>query len=696
MKKYTLFFLLLLMCFLASAQQDTGKIKQDAQIILTARAQGTTFANTEYRATHVHDITNKNKLLYNVIDFEPSGYVILAADDNIHPLIAYSFDNDYPHEKEVHNFNAWMKNVEAQILNTRKAYIPADKKIRDAWNNIENPDYWKTSKLKSVSPLLHTEWNQGKYYNASCPEDPAGPDGHVFAGCVATALGQLMNYFRHPVQGNGYYSYTDPNYGFLEMDFSQQTYNWDAMGTSLNSYNPDIADLLYHIGISVDMQYGPDGSGMYNHKGAYTLRTYFGYDNETQYLFRDSLDENFDWPGMLIDHLDQNIPLYYGGWSDTVFQSGHAFIADGYQDSTYFHFNWGWGGAADGYFNLNSLTPSGYDFTHFHEAIANATPDITSSEACSGQKTITTKQGCLGDGSGPLYNYENDLECEWLIQPDDSVAKLNFELLSFKTQPGDELIIYDGPDDTFPVLETFSGDVNPQSFESTADNMLVRFITNSSGTDEGWLLSYDSEQPNYCDLVTTFTDSSRVISDGSNSYLYNQNTFCNWYIQPEGADSVCIQFLEFDVADGDYVKITDENENYIVANFTGTTIPEPFFVNSDNITLTFRSYNNRAQGWKLKYAMNTALSTENPTFSRATLYPNPASTYCWFSFYNQKDKVLNIRIHDTSGKLIYTDKSFINSGHNRIAIPVFNLQRGLYFISLTTDSKHDIRKLMIN
>ncbi len=688
--------LLLLTFYLAPAQQQIENTGEIARGILTARADGTGFANITYQPTQIHDITDKkNRLLYHVVDFEPTGYVILAADNNIHPLIAYSFDNAYPHEKTLHNFKAWMKNVEKQIIKARKEKIPADMLIRNAWGNIKNPDYWKTERAKSVSPLLHSEWNQGKYFNASCPEDPDGPDGHVLTGCVATALGQLMNYFRYPSQGTGYYSYTDPNYGFLEMDFSQQTYNWDAMGTSLNSYNPDVADLLYHIGISVDMQYGPDGSGMNNHKGAYTLRTYFGYDNETQYLFRDSLDESFDWPGMLIEHLDQNIPLYYAGWSDTVFQMGHAFIADGYQDSTYFHFNWGWGGSADGYFNLNSLTPSGSDFTQLHEAIANAIPDITSPVHCSGQKVLTTKQGCIGDGSGPLYNYGNDLECEWLIQPDDSVANLNFELLSFTSQPGDELIIYDGPDDTAPVLESFSGEVNAQSFESTADNVLVKFITNGSETDAGWLLSYNSEQPDYCSLMTTYTDSSRIISDGSNSYLYNQNTFCNWYIQPEGADSVCFQFLEFDVADGDYVKITDENSSTIVADFTGTTIPEPFFVHSDNITVTFRSYNNRAQGWKLKYAMNTALSKNKTGFANAALYPNPASTTCWFSFYNQHDKDLNIRIHNTSGKLIYTDNVRINTGNNRVSIPVTRLQTGVYFITLATDRKRDIRKLLI-
>ncbi|MGM0650939.1 MAG: C10 family peptidase, partial [Bacteroidota bacterium] len=627
--------------------------------------------------------------------FDPEGFVILSGEADVFPLIAYSFDNPYPHDIVPHNFNAWMQNVETQIRKTRQENLKADEKIHNAWKNINKQEYWETHKTKAVSPLLHTEWDQGKYYNASCPEDSEGTDGHVVTGCVATALGQLMNYFRHPVQGEGYYSYTDSTYGFLEMDFSEQTYNWDAMGTSLNAYNPDVADLLYHIGISVDMNYGPDASGMHNHKGAYTLRTYFGYNDSTSYLFRDSLDESFDWTGMLIDHLDQHIPVYYAGWGDTVFQSGHAFIADGYQDSTYFHFNWGWGGSADGYFNLNSLTPSGADFTLLHEAIANATPDIAVPNHCEGQKLLTNKQGCLNDGSGPRHNYANNKNCEWLIQPDDSVSSLTFELLEFDTQPEDELIIYDGPDDTAPVLASLSGQEETQSFESNTDKVLVKFISDDTGTDKGWLLSYDSEQPEYCILQTTMTDSTDYISDGSNDYLYNNNTFCNWDIQPEGADYISIQFLEFDVADGDYVRVSDGNTNDIIADFSGSNVPEPMDIQSDKVTVTFRSNNNRAQGWQLKYAMNTSLMKDEHGLKRAQLYPNPASSTCYFEYKNRDDKQLQINISDASGKIAYTGNFSTSPGFNRIKLPVSKLASGLYFVGITTDSSHQVKKLLV-
>ena len=147
----------------------------------------------------------------------------------------------------------------------------------------------------------------------------------------------------------------DENYGLQSVDFSQQTYNYEEMPNSPAYYHPEIAKLLYHIGVSVDMHYGPDGSGMTNHKAAYSMRTFFGFHDSTQYYFRDSIA--VDWPGTIINHLDQNIPLYYAGWGDTNFISGHAFVCDGYQGTDHFHFNWGWGGSSDGYFNIDNKIP---------------------------------------------------------------------------------------------------------------------------------------------------------------------------------------------------------------------------------------------------------------------------------------------------------------------------------------------------
>ncbi len=697
MKYFYLISIILLMSFQGNAQNKPGEIAQAAETIIKAKAENTDFALVNYRALHVDPVQKQEgKIDYWIVNFDPKGFVILSGNENLFPLVAYGFRNNCPNDPEAGNFQSWMDGISAQAKYVRDHDCKADSKIQSAWDNIHNPDYWKSSKEAGGEPMLQTEWDQGKYYNASCPEDPAGPDGHALTGCVATALGQLMNYFRYPNQGTGYYSYTDPNYGYLEMDFSEQSYNWDAMGSKLSDYNPDVADLLHHIGISVDMQYGPDGSGMTNHKGAYTLYTYFGYADSTTYLFRDSLDESFDWSGMLIDHLDQNIPLYYAGWSDTVYQSGHAFIVDAYQDSTYFHFNWGWGGNSDGYFNINSLTPSGADFTLLHEAIANAVPKTETPDLCQGLKVLNNMQGTINDGSGPLHNYGNNQNCEWLIQTDDSVSYIEFNLLACAVQPGDELIIFDGPDETSPVLTSFSGNEDAQEFESTSDKVLVRFLSDDQDVDEGWSLAYKAVRPDYCELMTTLTDSAATISDGSNDFLYLNNTYCNWYLQPEGARNFRINFNEFDIEDGDYLRIIDVTHNQLIATLSGNQIPESLDVSTDHLSITFDSDNSgRAQGFELSYSINVSAIDNYMKFDRCEIAPNPAENMTYLHIELKEEGELVLNLIDISGKLLNQKRVETIPGENKIEIPLNGLHEGLYLLEIQSENRKEVRKIQV-
>jgi hypothetical protein len=52
---------------------------------------------------------------------------------------------------------------------------------------------------------------------------------------------------------------------------------------------------------------------------------------------------------------------------------GHSFVCDGYQGD-YFHFNWGWGGACDGYYYLHDLTPGLRNFNDDQMAVFSIRP----------------------------------------------------------------------------------------------------------------------------------------------------------------------------------------------------------------------------------------------------------------------------------------------------------------------------------
>ena len=634
---------------------------------------------------------NEQTVFY-VFNLEPQGFIIISADKSATPVLAFSTESNYYADEINPAAKFWLDTYKKQISYNIKNQINPLIKTQREWERLEvSPsEFIEQKSIKSMEPLLTTNWDQGRFYNAHCPADAAGTDGRVVVGCVATALGQLMNYFRHPEVGTGSYGYSHETYGWLEVDFSQQTYDYDHMPVEPSDYNDNLARLLYNIGVSVDMNYGPNGSGMWNHKGAYTLRTYFGYNESTQYLFKDSLPIDFDWNGTLVNHLDQKIPLYYAGWGDYDFISGHAFILDGYSDSTHYHINWGWGGSQDGYFVIDDLTPGGSDFTLLHEVIVNATP-VAPSSGCSESKQINSCEGIIEDGSGPINFYQNNTECSWLIVPTDSVSGIEFEVLKLQMDDDDYIVVFDGENDSDPVITTIYGNSAIETFTSSSEKVLIKFITDADSVNDGWLIAFNGIKPDYCNLIQTITEPTAVITDGSNSYQYQNNTFCNWYIQPDGAESIRVTFTEFDIEpENDYIKILN-SENQTVANISGSTLPSPILVMGNKITVTFRSdASTRAQGFSFYYEINKD-DVEKFESDKIDIYPNPTSDKLNICF-NASELPESIIIYSADGKIIHsysheiiTDKTIINTT---------DFAQGAYYICINFE-KNIVRKKFI-
>ncbi|MDD4148652.1 MAG: C10 family peptidase [Bacteroidales bacterium] len=683
MKRYMLFLLIFGVSFISKSQS----VDYNTALNITKNTITERFSliehNTNYKPiSHTTESINDNVVLY-VFNLEPTGFIIISGDRSATPVLAFSTESNYEINDKNPAADFWLNTYKQQINYNIQNDITPKTKIQNEWIRLSNnpANFSSKNNIKTIGKLLHTKWDQGKYYNAHCPEDPAGTDGHVVVGCVATALGQIINYFRHPEYGTGSYGYEHPDYGWIEVDFSEQNYNYDQMPVEATDYNDDIARLLYNIGVSVDMNYGPDGSGMWNHKGAYTLRTYFGYDDSCTYLFKDSLPEDFDWNGTLVNHLDQNIPLYYAGWSDYDYISGHGFVLDGYSDSTHYHINWGWGGYLDGYFLIDDLTPSSSDFTLAHEVIINATP-LNPTTNCATLKELNTTEGIINDGSGPINNYQNNTECMWLINPQDSVSGIEFEILNLEMDDNDYIVFFDGENDTDPVINTIYGNSTTQDFESTSDKVLIKFVTDADSVNNGWLISYKGIKPSYCNLLQTLTEPTGEITDGSNSYLYQNNTFCNWKIQPEGANSIRISFTEFDIEPtNDYVRILNSAGQF-VAELTGNTIPEPIVLIGEKATIIFKTHTSaRHQGFKLFYEMNTDGIDDDST-DQIKIYPNPAREELNINIGSDINPT-SITIYNTDGKMI---KSIANSGISKhVNIDLTDMAQGLYYINIVTD-----------
>jgi len=447
---------------------------------------------------------------------------------------------------------------------------------------------------------------------------------------VATALGQLLNYFRWPVTGVGSYAYECPPYGTLSADFENSAYDWDLMGNNLGHANPEVAEILYHLGVSVDMVYGPDGSGMYNHKAAYTLRTFFKFSPETQYVFRDST--TMDWDSLIVSHLERKIPLYYAGWSVPNLY-GHAFICDGYQGENFYHFNWGWSGSYDGYFYTENLTPGGNNFNLAQELVINAMPDTnlyTYPVHCQGEKEFDVLSGTLDDGSGPLYPYANGSQCGWLIAPNDSVNGITLNFHRFDLDTNDMVTVYDGTDTSAAILGEFYGNELPASVTSTGGGMYIRFTSDEESVSGGFLASFESEVPVFCSGNVTFNEQADTLSDGSGNWNYHDNTICRWWILPEGAASVTLFFTEFETEAGfDLLKIYDLQTQQLLAEYSGTYpggVPDPVTSPSGKMFLTWTTNSmNTAPGWTAYYESNLVDIKENEPQQKLKVFPNPST-----------------------------------------------------------------------
>ncbi len=317
--------------------------------------------------------------IYYVFNFPNGGWVIISADDVAYPVIAFSFNGSFSaNDNRPIQFDQWMENIKTQVHRAISKGITPHAKAISEWSRLKvSQDLFISQSLdfSIMGPLLTTEWNQNTYYNELCPVAASGPGGHVWAGCVAAAMAQVMKYHNFPSTGVGSYSYFHATYGEQNADFEASTYSWNSMPTpQVTSSSIEVATLLYHAGVSVEMDYATDGSSASTSRAAASLKTYFKYSESASYLTRAGYTDA-EWTTMLQTEINNLRPMIYRGEGS----GGHAFVCDGYNNdlaNNYFHFNWGWGGSYDGYFYLNDLTTGSHDYTFDQGAIMGITPTI--------------------------------------------------------------------------------------------------------------------------------------------------------------------------------------------------------------------------------------------------------------------------------------------------------------------------------
>ncbi len=638
-------------------------------------------------------MATKSNVAYYIITYKTDGWAVVSASEKTIPIIAYSFTGKYNPDFEPENFKAWMLQYKSQIQETLISddlTIWENKKLWEHYLSEEVGNFTKYRAGRSVEPMIVTSWDQGIYYNEMCPADGGGPGGHCLTGCVPTCMAQIANYFRFPQSGVGSYSYDGGPYGTLTANFGESVYDWNEMPASVSTNSLATAEIMFHFGVSCDLVYGPDGSGMYNHKAAYALRTHFKYSPETEYLYRDST--NLNWDSVIIAHLDRNIPMYYAGWSVPNLY-GHAFVCDGYQDDDYFHFNWGWSGSNDGYFYTGNLNPGGNNFNLAQELIINCFPDTlnyTYPLYCAGNDTLKSKAGTIDDGSGPVYDYIANQNCSWLISPSDSVENITLAFYNFNTDLTDTLFVYDGNSTNADLLGVYAGNSIPEDITSTGDELFISFKSDDQGNSKGWLMGYTCEIPNFCSN-NVITDSEGQINDGSGPANYQNLTTCIWMIQPPDSEVITLNFTEFNTEENhDFVTVYDGSEK--IGEFSGDVLPDPLIATSGMMTLVFSTNSSiNDQGWSASFS-NAIVGFNNNDFdAEINIYPNPTnSTLNIIS--SEKFTIESIRIFNVFGMEI---KIASNNKYGKYAMDTSSLEEGMYIIEISDGSRIITKKVIV-
>lgn len=366
----------------------------------TAQKVVTTFLNNNgVKSTQLTDLS-KDAGFSNLYIFNAeSGFVVMAADDCVQPILGYSLTGRFVAENMPDNVRSWLQGYNDEIQFAIDGKMIANSEITKLWKELVEGQAKAGKATAVVNALVQTQWDQnGVYYysggqihifelyNNLCPYDYTAGERTV-TGCVATAMAQIMKYWGYPSQGIGSHSYTPsnrPDLGVQSANFGETTYQWADMPNKLSMTSNStqinaVATLMYHCGVSVDMMYDISdngGSGAYAEDIPYALNHYFNYKATANIKYKNSYSTNV-WISMLKTELDAGRPIQYSG-SGT---GGHAFICDGYDNSNNFHFNWGWSGANDGYYALTNLNPGsggsgggGYVFNNNQSAIFGIEP----------------------------------------------------------------------------------------------------------------------------------------------------------------------------------------------------------------------------------------------------------------------------------------------------------------------------------
>ena len=566
----------------------------------TAKAVAIKFMGTRdliLSATYQTDLNVPAFYIFNTTN----GFVIVSADDCETPVIGYSHEGRFDPDNIPVQMEGYLQDFVARIQYGVENHIEADQVTKRQWQLVKATGRLNNSKSpKTVGPLLTERWHQGCLYNSLCPA-MSGPCGRAEAGCVAVAMGQIMHYWRYPATGWGsrfYYYHGVPFFA----DFENTIYDWSHMPDSLTDTSNEVeieavATLLYHCGISVKMSYTVNGSSASSGNIPDALIRYFNY---SRHLHREKQTDYSDeeWLSIIKNNLDLQQPVQYSGFGS----AGHSFVCDGYDDNNMLHFNWGWGGNADGFFALGNLNPIGFNFNSDNYAILDIVPQY---EPCQIVVPVYPPSAGIVQGVGEYHIGES---CKLTAVPAESCEfcywEKNGQILTHSTT----YTIDDVEDDILDIEAHFS--------LGLPKHIYVNHYPNANNPGSPYVnLSWGGPAPSALTLLKSFEISSNeqgIGTDGEHIYTiitddYKDDNkyaldFCKYNMDGELLETFSIEGCgdsHVMTYNGNYFFLLSELRMFYCVDFYNKTLVNSVRLNSETTQYfcTFDPINNGFWVW---------------------------------------------------------------------------------------------------
>ena len=343
MKRFFLFSVLLLATIVIMAE---GIDRQSALEKAKKFMPGKQFVAAETVPSARRAIANKTDAFYVFNAEDNAGYVIVSGDDRTTEILGYAENGNLDIDHIPDNMKWWLDNYARQIKALGTSLTPAKSDLG-------------MRRAAAIQPLIQSKWDQGAPYNYMCPDGnyvdyyEAGynTNNRCATGCVATAMAQIMYYWKWPESCPALSEYSISR---KVKGLPATTFKWDKMKDSYTVYDENdesamaVAELMRYCGQAARMSYGTKGSLSYfNVNGE--MASVFNYSANMHTLQRDGYTA-VQWEGIIYEEIADHRPvMYFGHDGGSV---GHQFIIDGYDGNGLFHINWGWGGYPDNYYVL--------------------------------------------------------------------------------------------------------------------------------------------------------------------------------------------------------------------------------------------------------------------------------------------------------------------------------------------------------